>query len=77
MFEYLLVVLIIALALAIADVRNFSRAERKAKVLYILLLIPAVYLSTLFVFRLPWFNIGHLTRMMYGRPAQWVIAWLQ
>jgi membrane-associated HD superfamily phosphohydrolase len=77
MLGNLLLVLVIALALAVVDARNFLRAERKAKALYILLLIPAVYLSILFVFQLSWFNIGQLTRAMYGWPAHWIVALLK
>lgn len=77
MLENLLVVVIIALGLAAADARCFARMERKAKALYVLLLIPAAYLSVLFVFQLPWFNIGHLTKAMYGWPARGIIAMLK
>jgi membrane-associated HD superfamily phosphohydrolase len=77
LLENLLVVVIIAMALMFADRRSFARSERRTKVLYILLLLPASYLSLLFILQLPWFNIGHLTKAMYGWPARQIVALLK
>ncbi|MDF2835336.1 MAG: hypothetical protein K0Q63_976 [Paenibacillus sp.] len=77
MLENLIVVIIVALALVCADARNFARSERRTKVLYFLMLLPAAYLSVLFVLQLPWFNIGHLTKAMYGWPARQFVALLK
>lgn len=77
MLENLIVVIIIAVALVWADASNFARSERKSKVLYLLLLLPALYLSILFVMQLPWFNIGHLTKAIYGWPARQIVALLK
>lgn len=77
MLENLIVVMIVAAALVCADARAFARRERKTKAMYLLMLVPALYLSVLFVLQLPWFNIGHLTKAMYGWPARQILAWLK
>ncbi|WP_138752536.1 hypothetical protein [Paenibacillus sinopodophylli] len=76
MLENLIVVSILLIAIWLCDWRNFKQAASKARTVYILLLIPSAYLSILFIFHLPWPNIGYITRIAYGWPAKQLLALL-
>ncbi|WP_141500262.1 hypothetical protein [Paenibacillus luteus] len=77
MLENLFVAALLIIALLISDLRNFKQADTKTKAAYVLLLLPATYLSILFIFHLSWPNIGSLSRLIYGWPAKQLLALLK
>lgn len=77
MLGNLLVVVVIVIALLFLDRRAFIRSERRTKIVYLLLLLPAAYLSVIFILQLPWFDLGHLTKAIYGWPARQIVALLK
>jgi hypothetical protein len=63
-------------ALFIVDIRSLKALDRKSVIVYVVSLLPCVYLALVFATNVPWPHFGDLLRAVYGWPARQVVGLL-
>lgn len=77
MFEHTIVTFIMISGLLAGDSRRFKQMGRKEWISYGLMLAACVYLTLLFILQPSWPNYSDLLRVIYGWPADQIVAFLK
>ncbi|WP_028560426.1 hypothetical protein [Paenibacillus pinihumi] len=58
----------------LSDKSALSKADKHARIIYAILMLPVLYLGILFVTEVRWPNLDELLRYLFSGPAQAIIS---
>ncbi|MCP3743949.1 MULTISPECIES: hypothetical protein [Paenibacillus] len=64
-------------AMLITDIPKWKRTNRRARILYLSLMLPIAYLGLLYITNLPWPNLDELIDFFLLAPAKRIVAWFR
>ncbi|MGM7722770.1 hypothetical protein [Metabacillus sp. Hm71] len=73
MVEKTLLLIILSAGMLLYDFPKFKKTNRRERIVYVMLMIPVVYLSLVYVLRLPWPTLDELIHFIFAKPAQQIV----
>jgi hypothetical protein len=76
MLEKICIAVLLFALLILGDWHNFKRLDRKSTILYVLCLLPSIYLSLLFSTLVSGPGFEDVLNTLYGGPAKRIVNYL-
>ncbi len=65
------------MAMWLADLRRIKHSSFRERIIYMMMMIPVLYLSLIFVMDLKWPNLDDLFHSIFANPAKQIVETLK
>ncbi|MGP4038441.1 hypothetical protein ACTWP4_00820 [Gracilibacillus sp. D59] len=77
MFENILFLTIVFIVMWLADFKRITHSSFRDRIIYMMMMIPVLYLSLIFVMDLKWPNLNELFHSIFSNPAKQIVEALK